>query len=531
MKFNSRRSAVMARNGMVSTSQPLATISGVRSLLSGGNAIDAAITAAAVLNVVEPYSTGIGGDMFALVWSEKDKKLYALNASGRSPASSDATQLRNMNLSAIPDDSVFSITVPGVVSGWETILERFGQKDLRAALAPAIGYAEEGYPVSEVIARHWSNCASRLLKLPSGSELLVEGRAPSPGEIVRLPELAKSLQIIADSGSGEFYRGSLAEKITTFVQERGGWLSKDDLADHKSDWVEPINTNYRGYDIWQCPPNNQGINVLMGLNIIEGFDIAGMGFQTVETYHHLIESVRLALTDGMFHITDPKHMNASVSRLLSKDYAAEKRNLIREKTAIDKVPVGMPIPKGDTVYVTVVDGDGNACSLINSVYSDFGSGLVVPGTGIALQSRGASFSLEPTHPNYLKGGKKPFHTLIPGIVTKDGELMMSYGVMGTVQQAQGQVQVLVNMLDFGLDPQEALNAPRFSYRPVESVIGVETIANSGIYEGLSKRGHSIDVFDPDPLYFGGGQIIVKDQVGGVLIAGSEPRNDGFAMGF
>lgn len=521
----------MATRGMVATSQPLAAMAGLRMLMNGGTAVDAAVASAATLNVVEPHSTGAGGDLFSLVYNASDKKVYSLNASGHSPAAASADELRGKNMRAIPDDSPYSVTVPGAVSGWQALLDRFGNMPISEVLKPAIEYATDGYPVSEVISMHWQGAVSRLEAQPSGSELLLNGRAPEPGEVMKLPQLAGTLSAIAEGGAEAYYKGPLAAKIADFVQSLGGWLTAEDMADHSADWVEAISTEYRGVTCWQCPPNNQGVNVLLALNMAEGFDLAGTGFQNSETFHHMIECIRLAMTDGMHFVTDPSKMNVETSRLISKAYADERRQLIHRNVAITDLPLGDPSIKSDTVYITAVDGEGSACSLINSVYSDFGTGLVVPGTGIALQSRGASFSLDPEHPNVLEPGKRPYHTLIPGMATKGDDLWLSFGVMGTVQQAQGQLQMLVNMIDFGLDPQEALNAPRFSYRPDSGVIGIESMVSGMVAYELRSKGHKTEILEPHPIYFGGGQIIERDAESGVLKGGSEPRNDGCAVGW
>ena len=531
MKFDSRRSNVRARNGMVATSQPLAAMAGLRILMNGGAAVDAAVAAAAALNVVEPFSTGVGGDVFALVWSARAGKVYALNASGRAAAAADAELLRGQGYDSIPDDSGYAVTVPGAVSGWQALLDRFGNMGMADVLRPAIEYAETGYPVSEMVAFQWSGAEARLKQHYGGEELLLRGSAPRAGEVMKIRTLSDTLSTIAYGGAEAFYKGQIAERIAAFVQERGGWLTTEDMAEHAPSWEEPISTNYRGVDVWQCPPNNQGVNVLLGLNIAEGFDIGAMDAQSADRHHHLIECARLALTDGMYHITDPAQMRMDTGRLISKSYAAARRRFIREKHAMDNVPRGVKPEDGDTVYITCVDGEGNACSLINSVFSDFGTGLVVPGTGIALHSRGASFSLDPSHPNVLAPKKLPFHTLIPGIATRNGELWLSYGVMGTVQQAQGQIQVLSNMIDFGMSPQKALDAPRFSYRPMEGEVGLEPRIPDEIVEELRARGHRIVITESHPLYFGGGQVIARDAETGVLTGGSEPRNDGCAVGW
>ena len=531
MRFDSRRSNVRARNGMVATSQPLAAMAGLRMLMNGGTAVDGAVAAAAALNVVEPFSTGVGGDVFALVWSARAGKVYALNASGRSAAAADADALRVAGYSGIPDDSAYAITVPGAVSGWQALLDRFGNMGMADVLRPAINYAEDGYPVSEMVAFQWAGAESRLKQHYSGEELLLGGRAPRAGEVMTMPALGETLRTIAYGEADAFYKGRIAERIAAFAQERGGWLTTEDMAGHKATWEKPISANYRGVDVWQCPPNNQGVNVLLGLNIAEGFDIGAMGAQSADRHHHLIECARLALTDGMYHITDPAQMRMDTGRLISKSYAAARRRFIRTEYAMDNVPRGVKPQDGDTVYITCVDGEGNACSLINSVFSDFGTGLVVPGSGIALHSRGASFSLDPSHPNVLAPKKRPFHTLIPGIATKDGELWLSYGVMGTVQQAQGQIQALSNIIDFGMPPQEALDAPRFSYRPLEGEVGLEPRIPGAVADELRSRGHRIVITESHPLYFGGGQVIARDADSGALTGGSEPRNDGCAVGW
>ena len=530
MKFTSRRSNVRATNGMVATTQPLAATAGLKVLMQGGNAVDAAVTTAAVLNVVEPHSTGIGGDLFALVWTAKDKHLQGLNACGRSPGRASLQQLLDFGLRSIPDQSPFSVTVPGTVDGWETLLDRYGRTGLPDALRPAIQYAEEGFPVSEVISDHWRVGAARLASAPSGRELLLDGSPPAPGRIMKIPTLAQSLRTVAEGGSDAFYNGPIAAKICDFVQSLGGWLSIDDMAAHQSTWVDPIHTQYRGYDCWQCPPPSQGVNALLALNIAEGFDLDRMGFQSADTYHHLIESMRLAFVDSLHYVTDPKAMRTLPDVLLSKKYASERRSLVSSNHAMALAPHGTPPAHHNTVYVSAVDGEGNACSLINSVFMSFGSGLVAPDTGIALHNRGASFSLDPGHANCLEPRKLPYHTLIPGMVTREGELVASYGVMGAMQQAQGHLQTLVNMIDFGLEPQQALDAPRFSVRLGEGV-AIENTASPEVIRDLSSRGHPILVAEPHGILFGSGQIIKRDAETGVLTGGSEPRADGLAIGW
>ena len=515
---------------MVSTTQPLAAMAGMQMLLEGGNAIDAAVAAAAALNVTEPHSTGVGGDLFALVWMSGEKRVRALNASGKSPQSASLGQLVSGGLTHIPDTSPFSVTVPGTVSGWSALLDRFGSMGLKDTLGPAIRYAEDGYPVSEVISDHWAAGSPRLSAGPAGAELLLDGKPPAPGDLMTLQALATTLREIAEGGSEVFYKGPIARKISGFVQDEGGWLSESDFRDHEPEWVDPISTSYRGYECWQCPPPSQGVNALMALNIAEGFDLQSMGFQTSDTMHHLIESMRLAFADALFHVTDPVRMLTDAESLVSKEYAASRRKLISPSRALDVAPHGQPPAHHNTVYVSAVDGQGNACSLINSVFMSFGSGLVVPGTGIALQNRGASFSLDPRHVNCLEPGKLPYHTLIPGMVTRDGELWASYGVMGAMQQAQGHLQALTNMIDFNLSPQEALDAPRFSIRLGEGV-AIESLTSRDVIEDLAARGHRMIVMPPHGTLFGSGQVIVRDPETGVLTGGSEPRADGYAVGW
>lgn len=531
MLYNSRRSQVLSRNGMVATSQPLAAMAGLRMLMNGGSAVDGAVAAAAALNVVEPGSTGIGGDLFALVWDASKKRISALNASGRASAASSIRDLEQHGYSYIPSDSAFGVTVPGTVDGWYTLLSAFGSMSLAEVLAPAIEYAESGYPVSPVIADDFAKATPKLLRYPSGGELLLNNNAPRTGEVLRLPELASSLNIIAEGGPDAFYRGPLAQKIAGYVQEKGGWLSVQDFANHTSTWDEPINTTYRGITCWECPPNGQGLNTLMALNIVEGLDIPSMGFQSVAGSHHLIEAMRLAFADGLHYIADPRHSSIPLKQLLSKDYARDRRSLISPDRAMKSVAYNPNLKDSDTVYVTCVDGKGNACSLINSLFQGFGTGLVVPGTGIALQNRGMSFSMNPEHPNALSPGKRPFHTIIPGMATKGSDLWLSYGVMGGFHQAQGHLQVLVNMIDFDLDPQSALDARRFNVNLDDST-SLEQDFSSDVVQGLLAKGHNIPIGSGiQGLFFGGGQIIQRNAETGVLAAGSDPRKDGCAMGW
>ena len=535
--FQSRRSAVMARNGAVATSQPLAAQAGLRMLLDGGNAVDAAVAMAAALNVVEPGSTGIGGDMFALIWNKDERKVVALNGSGRSGAAANVDDVRKAGFDSIPnelDGCAFSVSVPGTVHGWETALEHYGRMTLAEVLRPAIDYAMNGYPVSEVIARGWEGSETKLRHRPSGSQMLpINGRAPKCGEVAVLPELGGSLQVIAEGGSEAYYRGDIGKKIAAYVQQEGGWLTEDDLTSHHSDWDEAIHVNYRGVEVWECPPNGQGIAALMALNIAEGFDIGDMASQSTDAYHHLIESMRLGYADALQYVADPRVAEVPIGPLLSKEYGDRRRSSIDSMMAHSNVSYGDPMGGGDTIYCTAVDGDGNACSLINSLFAGFGSGLVVPGTGIALQNRGSLFSFDPDHPNYLQGRKRPYQTIIPAMATRDDEMWLSFGVMGGFQQPQGHLQVISNMVDFGMDSQKALDALRFSIDVQgDKNVRVEEDLDDAIISKLRKRGHDVVVQRAyDRTGFGGGQVVSRDAETGVLCAGTEPRKDGSALGW
>ena len=535
--FQSRRSAVNARNGAVATSQPLAAQAGLRILLDGGNAVDAAVGMAAALNVVEPMSTGIGGDMFALIWMSSERRVVALNGSGRSATAANVDDVRRAGFDAIPNDgdgAAMAVSVPGTVHGWETAINAYGEMTLGDALAPAIDYALGGYPVSEVISEGWQGSEAKLRHRPSGAEMLpVNGRAPKCGQVVVLPELGRSLQAIADGGSEAFYKGPIAAKLAQFVQSEGGWLTEEDLAAHTSDWDEAISVEYRGTEVWECPPNGQGIAALMALKIAAGFDIAGMGNQTGDAYHHLIESMRLAYEDALQYVADPRVADVPIEALLSDEYAAKRRQTIDASRAHPDASYGDPLGGGSTIYCTAMDGDGNACSLINSLFSGFGTGLVVPTTGIALQNRGSLFSFDPEHPNYLEGRKRPYQTIIPAMATRDGEVYASFGVMGGFQQPQGHLQVISNLVDFGLDSQAALDALRFSIDVTgDKSVSVEEDLDAKVVADLRTRGHDVEVIGGyDRTMFGGGQLITRDSDSGVLTAGTEPRKDGSALGW
>lgn len=531
MYFNSRRSAIHAKRGMVATSQPLAAVAGLRMLMAGGNAVDAAVATAACLNVVEPMSTGVGGDLFSLIWLAKEKRVVALNASGRAPAAAVIGDVTRHGLDHIPGDSAWSVSVPGTVNGWDTILREYGTMSLSDVLQPAIQYAEEGYGVTDVIAYQWANDYNKLARFPSGQEFLVDGRAPREGEVIRLPNLGRTLRDIAEGGPDAFYRGPIARKIADYVQLRGGWMTPEDLADDYPTWDEPISTDYHGVTCWECPPNGQGLIALMAMNIVEGIPIHDMGFQSLDTYHHMIEATRLAFADGFEYIADPRASLVPTQQLLSKDYAAERRKLIGAEHAMEGVSFGKVPAVHDTVYLSVVDSEGNGCSFINSLFAGFGSGLVVPGTGIALQNRAALFSLDPGHANALAPGKRPFHTIIPALATRDDELWLTYGVMGGFQQAQGHLQVIANMVDFGLGPQAALDALRYSVR-LDGMVELEEGIATEVAEGLQKRGHPVDIVSgPRRVIMGGGQVIERNPESGLLSGASEPRKSGAAVGW
>ena len=398
-------------------------------------------------------------------------------------------------------------------------------------LEPAIAYARTGFAMTPVIGDAIDQAAPKLLCHPSGKELLRDGRPAQSGEIVKFPELANSLQAVADGGAEAFYKGDIAKNISSYIQSLGGWLTTEDFASYTAEWVDPIQTNYRGIDCWECPPNGQGLNALMALNLLEGFNISELGFQSPDTIHYLVESMRLAFADGLHFIADPNQTIVPVAKMLSKEHSTARRSLISRDHAMDRITYDPHLRDADTVYVSCVDGNGNACSLINSLFHSFGSGLVSPGTGIALQNRGISFSLDPAHPNCLAPRKRPFHTIIPAIATKNGDLWLSYGVMGGLQQAQGHLQVISNMVDFGLDPQSALDARRFNVN-LDGTTTLEQDFSSDLIEELKSRGHLIaHESGRAGVLFGGGQVIARDPASGVLTAGSDPRKDGCAIGW
>ncbi|MFD2331304.1 gamma-glutamyltransferase family protein [Cohnella sp. GCM10020058] len=513
-----------AHRGMVATSQPLAAQAGLDILKRSGNAIDAAIAAAAALTVVEPCSNGIGGDAFALVWT--GGKLHGLNASGPAPRSISIEAVKAAGHSEMPAYGPLPVTVPGAPAAWAALSRRFGRLPLGEALEPAIRYAEEGYPVSPTAAFNWgkAHASYRVAFKGAAFESWFEtfapgGRPPAPGELWRSPDHGRTLRRIAESGAEDFYRGELAARIVAFVQEAGGFLGGEDLDAFRPEWVDPIRAAYRGYDVWEIPPNGQGLVALLALRLLDGF--GGLQAGVVDTYHKQIEAIKLAFADGQRHITDPHHMKASVEALLSDAYSAERRTLIGPRSGLPEAgdPKG-----GGTVYLAVADGEGNMVSFIQSNYMQFGSGLVVPGTGIALQNRGRDFSLDEAAANRLEPGKRTYHTIIPGFLTRGGEAVGPFGVMGGLMQPQGHVQTLMNAIDFGLHPQAALDAPRWQWTGGRTVL-VEPGFPAAAAQALARLGHDIR-FALDGGSFGRGQMIWRDPATGVLCGGTDSRTDG-----
>jgi gamma-glutamyltranspeptidase / glutathione hydrolase len=528
------RSVVRANQAMVATSQPLASQVGLDILKRGGNAVDAAIAVAAVLNVTEPNMTGIGGDAFMMIYSPKTKKLEALNASGRCPRALTLEHFTSRKIAQMPLIGMETITVPGAFDGWVTLLEKYGTMKLGDLVAPAIGYAEGGFPVMEKIAADWEPEVAKLkLDAAAASTYLVNGSAPRPGEIFVQKNLARTLRTLAKGGREAYYRGEIARAIVDYCQKNGGFLSIDDFAAQKSNWVEPISTTYRGYTLHELPPNNQGLTALLLLNILEGFDLKAMRSDPVLYYHTLIEATKIAFADRNRFIADPAFAKIPVKELLAKEYAAKRRALIDPAKAIDAPAHGDIQMGSDTTYFTVVDKDRTAVSFINSLFNSFGSGIVAGETGVMLHNRGSGFSLDPNHPNKLAPGKRPFHTLIPAMVFSDGKLLMTYGVMGGDIQAQGHAQVLVNLADRGMNLQQAIDAPRVRYVSGRGVMLEDTLPPD-VIAGLIRRGHE-RVLPPAGIkhraLMGGGQAIMIDPSTGALSGASDPRKDGLALGY
>lgn len=521
--YSSRRVLAYAARGMVATSQSLAAQAGLDILKKGGNAIDAAIATAACLTVVEPTSNGIGGDAFALVWTKRE--LFGLNASGTAPASISGQALIKAGYREMPKYGWIPVTVPGAPAAWAELSERFGRLPLTEVIKPAIEYAEQGYPVSPTLGHNWKNAYTNYRQNLAGEEFkswydtfVPQGRAPFIGEIWHSKDHARTLLKIAESKAQSFYKGELADQIDAYSQKYGGYIRKSDLEQYRAEWVKPISINYRGYDIWEIPPNGHGLVALMALNILKGFEFSAK--ESLETFHRQIEAIKLAYVDGRKYIADPRSMNVKVKELLSDEYALERRKLIGN-TALLPEP-GTP-PQGGTVYLATADGEGNMVSMIQSNYNGFGSGLVVPGTGIALHNRGNNFSLDPNHANFLEPGKRPYHTIIPGFLTQGSRAIGPFGVMGGFMQPQGHVQVLMNTIDFKLNPQAALDAPRFLWVK-DRHVQVERSFPHNLGDGLSRMGHHIE-WSADTGLFGRGQMIWRNE-DGVLTGGTEPRTDG-----
>ncbi len=522
--YPSRRQSVYGKNGMVSTTQPLASEAGLDILKKGGNAIDAAIATAACLTVVEPTSNGIGSDCFALVWT--NGKLHGLNGSGYAPKAISIDKLKDRDYTEIPRYGMIPVTIPGTPAGWAELSEKFGRLPLEEVLAPAIKYAREGFPVSPTVGYHWENAFNLYKKYLTGDEFKYWfdtfaplGRPPQIGEIWKSEDHAKTLELIAKTKSRAFYEGEIADRIVSFSNENGGYISKDDLSEYKVEWVQPIGIRYKGYNVWEIPPNGQGLVALLGLNILKNdyFD----HHDSVDTFHKQIEAIKLAFADGQKYITDKKYMKVSIDSLLSDTYAKKRRDLITS-VARDPEP-GLP-PKGGTVYLATADSEGNMVSYIQSNYMGFGSGIVIPHTGIALQNRGHNFSFDPDHDNALGPRKKPYHTIIPGFLTRGDEAIGPFGVMGGFMQPQGHMQVIMNAIDFKLNPQAALDAPRWQWIKGKTV-WVESSVHNTLIQALIDKGHDIQI-QKSSASFGRGQIIWRNPKTGVYVGGTEARADG-----
>ncbi len=539
LHFSSRRSAVYAQNGMVASSQPLATAAGLQALRQGGSAADAAIATAAALNVSEPTSTGLGGDCFALYYQASERKVYALNGSGRAPIGLSLERLQREGLAdGLPPFHPYTVTVPGACAGWCDLLDRFGRLPRHAVLAPAIEMAEAGFPVAPVTAFYWGRAAQgQLAKAVNGRELTLDGRAPQAGEIFCNPGLARTLRLIATHGRQAFYNGPIADGIVAVMREAGGCLEEADLAAHTSTWEEPISVSYRGMRVWECPPNGQGLAALLALSILNQFEPGKMSPLSAERLHVQIEAMRLAFADGFRYIADPDFAAAPLAGLLDPAYGRARAERIDPRRAAAQVPFGAPPASSDTVYLCAVDREGNACSFINSNYMGFGTGIVPRGWGFSLQNRGHNFSLDASSPNVLKAGKRPYHTIIPALMTyENGDLYGPYGVMGGFMQPQGHVQVACGLLDDGLDPQSALDQPRFCIEPerqaqiVPAKVALEEGIAVRVMARLAEMGHTVQpVSGMGRSLFGRGQIIWRNPASGVLCGGSDPRADGCAM--
>jgi len=522
---HSGRSTVYAPRGAVGTSQPLATGAALQILQAGGNAFDAAVAAAAVLNVTEPYMTGIGGDMFALAWVADEGRLVGLDASGRSGSKTSAEELRAAGEDQVPYRGPRSITVPGALSGWSALVSRYGSMSLAGVLQPAIRIAEEGFPVSPIIARDWQNTVD-VLRQDEGAAatFLIDDEAPRAGQWFRNPDLARTFRRIAEGGPQVLYGGALGSEIVEALDGMGGWLTLDDLATHQVRWVEPMSVDYKGYTLWELPPAGQGVAALEMLKMLEGFDLEGMGHNSARYLHTLIEAKKLAYADLAEYVADPEYMRIDPRRLLDPEYVRGRAALIDPEHAARRTEPGKPVTDSETIYLSVADQYGNMVSFICSIYEYFGSGVVVPGTGFVLQNRGAGFNLEEGSPDLIGPRKLPFHTIIPAFVTKDGAPWLSFGVMGGSMQPQGHVQVLLNLLEFGMDLQEAVDAPRFRHFS-GATVAIENLPDS-VAAQLRALGHELR--SPEGVAFGGAQAVMKLERG--WAAASDPRKDGMAAG-
>lgn len=536
--LHASRSAAVGRRGMVATSQSLASAAGLRALIEGGNAIDAAVTAAAVLSVVEPSMNSVGGDLFALVYHARSGRVFALDAGGRAPQAATPAEFARRGITEMPSSGVLSVTVPGVVSGWDALLARFGTITMAQALAPAIGYADEGFPVAELMALEWRECAERLSLDPAAAAtFLPAGRAPAPGEIFRNPRLARTLTQIAEGGAEAFYRGALAQAIAADMRARGGLLAAADLGAHTADWVDPISTDYRGVELYEMPPSNQGIVALEMLNILEGFDIRALGHNSADVLHLVSEAKKIAFADRGAYLADRGHVpDGALARLRSKDYASVRRSEILPGRAGRYAPAALgagstPVEfagqdRGDTVYLTAADAHGNVVSFIQSIFASFGSGLVAGDTGISLHNRGSGFVLTPGHPNEIGPRKRPLHTLVPALLMRDKKPWVSFGVMGGDNQAQAHAQIVLNLVDFDMPIQAAGDAARV--RHMGDWLAVERGISPEVRAALEARGHAVR---DGRGQMGGFQGIMIDPVSGALFGGSDLRKDGLAIGY
>lgn len=534
------RSEIIAPHGMAATSQPLATQIALDILKAGGSAVDAAIAANAALGLMEPTGCGIGGDLFAIVWDAEKRELTGLNASGRSPKALNLQYFKDRNLDSIPARGPLPVSVPGAVDGWFELHGRYGRLPMNQVLAPAISYAENGFPVSEYIAYSWKRGAAVLKEWPGFAETFMpNGKAPVKGELFVNPRLAKTYQILADEGRDAFYKGEIAKKIDSYIAEHGGFLRYEDMVEHKSEWVKPVSTNYRGYDIYELPPNGQGIAALQILNILEGYDIKKMQFGSIEYIHTFVEAKKLAYEDRAKFYADMDFASVPVDELISKEYAEKRRKLIDNNKAALSYPAGeTALEVGDTIYLTVADRYGNMVSLIQSNYRGMGSGMTPGDLGFVLQDRGELFSLTEGHRNVIEPGKRPFHTIIPAFIMKDDKPWISFGLMGGAMQPQGHAQIVVNMIDFGMNLQEAGDAARINHagssQPTDEVmttggvVHLESGFNDLVRTSLEKMGHTLGESDGR---FGGYQAIMWDEEQGVYYGASESRKDGHAAGY